>query len=203
MKGSVWAQFWSTQCSSHQQWPKYTLVQKIPMNPNNLLLYYKISSVYNTNKKFANCKHCKSTVALENLGGFLLPPLIKTLHSELSWWLGANVWTGKEPRSPPRDMTCTGTASDKSPSPKDRSRFGQVPTCQVSYIECEIQTDSLLMFTGRGMLLPANSLGTVYLCHWKERMLLQFIFLTKTVLWAKISKIALKYQARKWVNINH
>lgn len=54
------------------------------MNPNNLLLYYKISSIYSASQKFANCKHYKSTVEFESLGGFLLPPLIKTLQSKLS-----------------------------------------------------------------------------------------------------------------------
>lgn len=54
---------------------QYFLVQKIPMNLNNLLLHYKISSVYNAKQEFANCEHCKSTVAFESLGGFPLPPL--------------------------------------------------------------------------------------------------------------------------------
>lgn len=83
MKGCVWVKFWFTQCKSNRK-SQYILVQKIPMNLNNLILHYRISSVYKANQEFANCKHCKSTVGFESLGDFLLSPLIKTMQAELS-----------------------------------------------------------------------------------------------------------------------
>lgn len=154
MKGCVWVKFWFTQCKPNRK-SQYILVQKIPMNFNNLILYHKISSVYSANQEFANCKHCKSTVGFESLGDFLLPPLIKTMQAELSWQLTGNVWTAKELSN--SKVTHEGVLR------RAETDLGKCRPVRSHIMKVRLDGLPPHAFPNTGMLLPANSIGTAYL----------------------------------------